>query len=488
MRSEVTDVSDDRFDDGSGVAVNGVPLARYRRRVVVATSIGTFIEMYDAVLYGYFATVLAVQFFPPGDPTARLLATFAIFAVGFLVNPIGAVIFGHVGDRLGRRTALSASLFLMTIATVGFALLPTYAQVGVLAPVLLLVCRILQGLSVSGEIPGSQLLVTEYAARGRRGRTLTVTNLAGTMAGATAATVGLILARTLSSEQLASWGWRAAFLAAAPIGLVGLYLRTRLLDSPAFVAIGELAKQGRAPLAQAIRTARRGMLVLLVWTAASALGGFLLAGFLPSYLIQVAGMSASDAYTANLVALLVQAISTVAGGFLADRYPLRRVAIVIMAGIAVMVVPGFWIIIHWHNLTAALIGQSIWAIFLGATYTVSTLMAMVLFPVAIRFTALAVAFNVGMAVFGGTAPYISTWLVASTGSPIAPAYYLAVAAVAALLAVTFGLRPRSATDEDAAVGTGSDPGPTSIDLPDATVRRVHLDPDQSGSMSRSDRP
>jgi MHS family proline/betaine transporter-like MFS transporter len=414
--------------------------SRYRRRVVAATSIGTFIEMYDAVLYGYFATILASQFFPNADPTAGLLATFAIFAVGFVVNPVGAVIFGHVGDRVGRRSSLAASLLLMTFATMVLGLLPTYQQVGLLAPVLLLICRILQGLSVSGEIPGSQLLVTEYAARGRRGRTLAVNNIAGTMAGAAAATVGLLLARTLPPDQLASWGWRAGFLVAAPIGLVGIYLRARLLDSPAFLALGELAKQGRPPLARAFRTARSGMLVLAAWSAASALGGFLLAGFLPSYLIQVAGMSAEDAFAANLVALLFQAISTVAGGFLVDRFPLRRVAIVVMGGIVVTVVPGFWIITTWHGLTGALIGQSIWAIFLGATYTISTMIAMALFPAAIRFTALAVSFNVSLTVFGSTAPYASTWLVATTGSPLAPAFYLSAAATVGLVAVVIGLR------------------------------------------------
>ena len=423
-----------------------VTAVRYRRRVVAATSIGTFIEMYDAVLYGYFATVLAAQFFPNADPTAGLLATFAIFAVGFLVNPIGAVIFGHVGDRVGRRSSLAASLLLMTFATMAFGLLPTYAQVGLVAPVLLLVCRVLQGLSVSGEIPGSQLLVTEYAARGRRGRTLAVNNVAGTMAGATAATVGLLLARTLPPDDLASWGWRVAFLVAAPIGLVGIYLRTRLLDSPAFLALGELVKQGGPPLARAFRTVRSGMLVLAAWTAASALGGFLLAGFLPTYLIKVAGLSVDDAFAANLVALLVQAFSTVAAGFLVDRFPLRRVAIVVMGGIAVTAVPGFLIIMHWHGLTGALVGQSIWALFLGATYTLTTMIAMALFPVAIRFTALAVAYNLSLTVFGSTAPYASTWLVASTGSPLAPAFYLTAAALAGLVAVTVGLRPTDTTE------------------------------------------
>lgn len=415
------------------------PPAPHFRKVVVAASIGSFIEIYDAVLYGYFATVLAVQFFPAQDPTAGLLATFAIFAVGFLVNPIGAIIFGHLGDRIGRRPALAGSLLLMTVATMAFGLLPTYATVGVLAPVLLLVCRIMQGLSVSAEIPGAQLLIMEYAPPGRQGRMVAINNVAGNLGGATAATVGLVLARMLPPEQLAGWGWRAAFLAAAPIGLVGLYVRSRLLDSPAFVALGALARQDRAPLVRALATAKRGMLVLVAWTAASAVGGFLLAGFLPSYLIRVAGLSAVDAYSANLVAILLQAASALAGGYLADRFPLRRVAIAIMAGLAVTAVPGFLLITSSQTLLGALLGQGMWAIFIGATYSVGTVLALRMFPVAIRFTALAVAFSVGITLFGSTAPYVSTWLVAATASPIAPAFYLAAAAVVGLLAVALGL-------------------------------------------------
>jgi MHS family proline/betaine transporter-like MFS transporter len=409
------------------------------RKVVAAASVGSFIEIYGAVLYGYFATVLAGQFFPSRDPTAGLLATFAVFAVGFLVNPVGGVIFGHLGDRIGRRSALVASLLLMTFATVAFGLLPTYATVGVLAPALLLVCRVLQGLSVSAEIPGAQLLIMEYAPAGRRGRTVALNNVAGNLGGATAAMVGLVLARLLPPEQLASWGWRLAFVAAAPIGLVGLYLRHRLLDSPAFIALGELAKQDRAPLARALSTAKRGMLVLVAWTAASAIGGFLLAGYLPSYLIRVAGLSTADAFTANLVAILIQAASALLGGYLADLFPLRRVAIAVMVGIAITVVPGFLIITHYRTLTAALVGQGMWAIFLGATYSVGALLALTLFPVAIRFTALAVGFNVGLTLFGSTAPYVSTWMVDATGNPIVPGIYLAVAAVVGLLAVGVGL-------------------------------------------------
>lgn len=410
------------------------------RKVVAAVCIGSFIEIYDAVLYGYFATVLAAQFMPATDPTTGLLATFAIFAIGFLVNPVGAIIFGHLGDRIGRRPALSAALLLMTGATVAFGLLPTYATVGVLAPVLLLLCRIMQGLSVSAEIPGAQLFIMEYAAPGRQGRTVALNNVAGNLGGATAATVGLLLAWLLPPDQLAGWGWRAAFLAAAPLGLVGLYLRTRVLDSAVFVALGELARQGRAPLARALTTAKRGMLVLALWTAASAIGGFLLAGFLPSYLVRVAGLTPTDAFTANLVAILLQAAAALAGGHLADRFPLRRVAIAIMAGLAVTVVPGFLLITTSHTLPGALLGQGIWAIFIGASYSVGTVLAFSMFPVAIRFTALALSFNIGITLFGSTAPYVSTWLVAASGSPLSPAFYLAAAAVVGLAAVALGLR------------------------------------------------
>jgi MHS family proline/betaine transporter-like MFS transporter len=339
---------------------------------------------------------------------------------------------------------------LMTVATVAFGLLPTYATVGLLAPVLLLLCRTLQGLSASAEVTGAQLLILEHAPAGRRGRAVAVNNAAGHLASAAAATTGLLLARLLSPEQLAGWGWRLAFLAAAPIGLVGLYVRTRLVDSPAFLALGERAKQGRAPLTQALRTAKRGMLIVGVWTAVTTLGVYLLVGLLPSYLVQTAGLSRTDAFTTNLIAVLTLASSALIGGYLLDRYPLRRVAIVAMAGVAVMAVPGFLIITEGRSFSAALTGQIMWTMFLGATYTTGTMLAVTLFPVAVRFTATALAFNIGIALFGSTAPYVSTWLVSTTHSPIAPGVYLLIAALAGLLSAYFGLPRREGASDLAA--------------------------------------
>lgn len=316
---------------------------------------------------------------------------------------------------------------------------------------LLLLCRTLQGLSASAEVTGAQLLILEHAPAGRRGRAVAVNNAAGHLASAAAATTGLLLARLLSPEQLAGWGWRLAFLAAAPIGLVGLYVRTRLVDSPAFLALGERAKQGRAPLAQALRTAKRGMLIVGVWAAVTTLGVYLLVGLLPSYLVQTAGLSRTDAFTTNLIAVLTLASSALIGGYLLDRYPLRRVAIMAMAGVAVTAVPGFLVITEGRSFGAALTGQIMWTMFLGATYTTGAMLAVTLFPVAVRFTATALAFNIGIALFGSTAPYVSTWLVSTTHSPIAPGVYLLIAALAGLLAAIYGLpRPDGASDLTAA--------------------------------------
>jgi MHS family proline/betaine transporter-like MFS transporter len=329
----------------------------------------------------------------------------------------------------------------MTLATVAFGLLPTYAAVGLLAPVLLLLCRVLQGMSVSAELPGAMLLVLEHTPINRRGLAVSINTAGAGLATVAAATVSLVLARLLSPDQLAAWGWRA-FLIAAPIGIVGFYVRTRLLDSPAFLALGQTARQGRPPLARAVRTAKRGMLVLTVWFAAHSIGGYTLSVLMPSYLIRNAGLPPAEAYAATLVAVLIAVPFTLLGGFLVDQFPLRRMAIAVMAGTAVTAVPGFLIIAAHRTFGGAVIGQVVLAILLGAVYIVGALLAMTLFPTGIRFTALALPLNVGTALFGGTAPYVSTWLAATTHSPLAPGFYLLAAAAIGTLAAIVGLRHR----------------------------------------------
>jgi MHS family proline/betaine transporter-like MFS transporter len=305
----------------------------------------------------------------------------------------------------------------------------------------------LQGLSASAEIPGAQVLILEHARSSRRGRAVALNNAAGNLGTACAASVALILAKLLSPDQLATWGWRVAFLIAAPIGIVGWYVRTRALESPEFSRLDRASRPATVPLMLALRTAKRGMITVAVWMAAVLLAGYLLGGFLPSYLIRVAGLSPDGAFTATLSTVMLSTATMLAAGYLVDRYPLRLVAIGVMAGLAAMAVPGFLIATSYRTLGFAILGQGMWAVFIGAAYTVGAVLSVTLFPAAIRFTATAVALNLGATLFAGTAPYIATWLVAATGSPTSVAVYLLIAASGGLLVAILGLPHRLTLQE-----------------------------------------
>ena len=403
---------------------------------MVTSGIGTFIEGYDILLYGYLAGVLAQQFFPAADPTTALLDTFAIFAVGFLARPVGGLLFGHIGDRFGRRTALASSILLVAGATLAIGLLPTYHQIGRAAPALLLACRLLQGLSIGGEYVGANILILEHAGPGSYGRSVSANQVATYLGAAAAAATSLLLTAALTPEQMITWGWRLPFLAAVPLGVVVLYLRFRMPESP---AVGRQAPPA-LPLAVAVRTAKRGMLVFAGWLTMVTLGGFLLFSYMPTYLNRVVGLGPVAAFGVSLGGLAALATGAVCGGYLVDRYPPRTVAIGSALGVAVTIGPSFLLLQH-GTVAAALGGELAWAWCIGMGATVSALLSVTRFPAPIRYTATALAYNVTVVLLGGTAPYVSTWLVARAGTPLAPAGYLIVMALVALGTAIVGLRP-----------------------------------------------
>jgi len=418
-----------------------VPGSTTIRRAVLAASIGTMIEGYDVLIYGYLATILAERFFPADDPTAGLLNTLAIFAVGFAVRPLGGLLFGHVGDRFGRRPALAASIVLMAAATLAIGLLPTYRQVGLLAPVLLLFFRLVQGFSIGGEYAGANIFVLEYTSAGRFGRAVSINQVGAYLGAAGAAGTSLALSGLLHPAQMTAWGWRLPFVAAVPLGLIGLYLRVRVLDSPAFRAAA--GQRERFPLRATVRTAWREMLVYAGWTAMVTVGGYVLFGYLPTYLIRVAGLDRTTAFAANLGAMLGLAAAAVAGGYLVDRYSTRLIAVVSAAVVAVAVVPGF-ALLNLGGALPALLGQLVWGVGIGVGATVSGVLSIALFPLPIRYTATAFAYNFTVTLLGGTAPYVSAWLIGRTGSPSAPAWYLALVATTGLVSGALGMRARRA--------------------------------------------
>lgn len=410
------------------------PTPEARRKAVRAAGIGNFVEWYDFALYGYFATTIAGQFFPDEDATASLLATFAVFGVGFVIRPIGGVVFGRLGDRIGRRTALVVAVVLMSLATLAIGLLPGYSAIGLFAPLLLLVCRLAQGFSAGGEQVGANTFIIEYAPAGQRGRyasTIPIWVAAGTI---TAAGLALAAGAWLPPE----WGWRVPFLFAGPLGVIGLYLRLKIEDSPEFRQIHAAGEIATAPLSEALRTAKLPMLVLFGWAIINALGFYLMAGYLTSYITKELGRSSELALGSSCVGLLAFGVSAAVGGRLLDRFGRIPVAVTVAVCMAVVAYPAF-ALIRTDNLVAVLLGQFLIGIFLGTVSCTTCLLTVELFPARIRYSAAALAYNLCYTVFGGSAAYVATWLVATTESAAAPAVYLTCAAVVSACAAVFGL-------------------------------------------------
>lgn len=412
-----------------------------RRKALLAGAIGNFVEWYDFALYGYFATTIAHLFFPKEDPTAALLSTFAVFAVGFFTRPLGAVAFGHMGDRFGRRTSLIVSVVLMSAATVAVGLLPGYAHIGIAAPVLLLVCRVVQGFSAGGEYTGASIFVIEHAPRGRRGRYASV-GVAAFYGGVTFGVLASVVATsTTTAEQLASWGWRVPFLLAVPLAVVGLYLRLHVEDSPVFAALQDARQVESVPVVQAFRVAKKSMLVLFCWQMATSVSFYLIATFLVSYLTTAEKFSNTASLIVQLAYSVAAGLCCLLAGRVIDRVGRKRIAVVSIFCMGAWAVPAFALFQHSSVLGACLI-LGVFAVLVGFTAVTTTLAIVELFPARVRSSASGLAYNLASTVFGGTAPYVATWLV-GRGHLLAPGYYLAGVCAVAALAAAIGIGNRA---------------------------------------------
>lgn len=404
------------------------------RKVVIASFIGNFVEWFDYAAYGYFAVVISQVFFPEIAPSAALLATFAVFAISFVVRPIGGIVWGGIGDRHGRRTALSWSILIMSGATTVIALLPSHAQVGILAPILLLLVRMVQGFSASGEYAGATAFLAEYAPASKRGfytSMVPASTAAGLLAGSlmSAALFGL-----LTEEQMQAYGWRLPFLLALPLGLIGLYIRMRLEDTPKFRELETRRHVEATPVRELFAHHRGRIAIAFGVTCLNAVGFYLILSYMPTYLITELGMGETESFLAASISLAVYIVLIFVMGSLSDRFGRRTALIAASVLFMVLTVPLF----------SLLDGAAFWTIVLiqiafGALLTVNdgTLPCFLseIFPTRVRYSGFAFSFNTANALFGGTAPFVATWLISVTGSKMAPAGYLVAAALVALLAM-----------------------------------------------------
>jgi MHS family proline/betaine transporter-like MFS transporter len=383
---------------------------------VTAGVIGNVLEWYDFAVYGFFAPILAAQFFPSDDRMVSLLATFGTFAVGFLMRPVGGALFGHIGDRYGRARALMLSIALMAIPTVLMGLLPTYASIGVGASIAMILLRMCQGLAVGGEFTASIVFLAEHAPPRRRGfisSWAVFGATAGTMLGAA---VGAALSNVLSPEALAAWGWRVAFISGIAVAVVGLIIRRNMFDEAA-------APTGESPLKRAFRNHGRAVVRVIGLNMAPAATYYVLFVYAATWLAEQIGVArnvALDITTASILTFLVVApLAALAG----DRYGRKRLHVTGMTACLVFAYPLARLMQGGEPLQVAL-GQMGFSALL-AIYMASVPAAMCeMFPHAVRVSAVSVGYSLAYAVFGGTAPAIAIWLIGSSGNDLAFVWYL----------------------------------------------------------------
>ncbi|GII90596.1 MFS transporter [Sinosporangium siamense] len=401
------------------------------KRVVRAGTIGTVIEYYDFGLYGYTATVLARVFFTDEDPTTALLSSLIVFGVAFFVRPLGGVVFGHIGDRFGRKHALALTIIGMCAATFVIGILPGYASIGVAAPILLLLARLVQGLCAGGELGGAASYIAECSPEGRRGY-LTSMSQMGSMVGLIGASLTVALVTwAVPAGSLDSWGWRIPFLISLPLGLVGLYIRSSLKDSPAFEAVTEEKKVESAPILTVLREHRAAVLKVIGINVLAA-PGYYIAFVYSSIFLQREGGYATSTATWMTTASLVAATCVIPiAARVCDRLGRKPVLLAGSAGFAVLAYPAF-MFMQSDAVALAVLGQLMLAV-CEATMMGAMLATLVeLFPATVRYSGLALGFNMAHAMFGGTAPYLSTWLISTTASSIAPAWIVIAYAVVAI--------------------------------------------------------
>jgi len=397
-------------------------------RQVLAGVIGNALEWYDFAVYGFFAPIIGRVFFPSDDPTASLLAAYGVLAAGFFSRPIGSMVFGHIADRIGRKPSLMLSIAIMGLATLGIALLPGHAELGATAAVLLVVLRTVQGLAVAGEFGASAVLLVEQAPANRRGWVgswvMTGSNI-GFLLGSG---VGALISALLAPDQLDDWGWRIAFLIGALIALLALFARRTLAET----LTAEARAASRPPLVEALRHWRAiaQMVFLLLPTAVTFYIAFVYA---TSYLTDSMHFSTAEALDVSTLALFVLTAVGPLAGLWTDRVG-RRPLLLAVALAGLLLTWPLWYALHQGTLAWILVAQLSFAAINGVGWALSVPLMVELLPPGVRCTASGIAYNLCMALFGGAAPWIATYLVERTGDDFAPAWFIMAAALVSCLA------------------------------------------------------
>ncbi len=406
---------------------------RNEQMSVIAGLYGNALEWYDFLLYASFAPLFAIIFFPSNHPFISLIATFTVFAIGFIMRPIGGVLLGHYADHAGRRKALILSMCIMTASTTAIAFLPNFYTAGIIAPILFTVLRLLQGMAVGGELPGSTAFLIEHMyahRRGFAGSLVLCTAFLGIFAGSL---ISSTLSAAFSYSYLLEWGWRYAYLLGGLLGIFGIVLRIKSMESSAFLK-AEVVKELPAKL---VFTKYKFQLFMsVVFTSLLAIGNYILIAYITTFLVKSEGFLLPQALFINLIALFFLTLLIPIMGYLSDIYGRKPILFCGIAGIFFLIFPCFWLFISgnwWYVLWGELLLSCILA---PLNATVPTIIAE-LFPTPVRASGISIGYNLGQAIFGGTLPLVALTLIELTGNKLSPAWYIFVFSIGVLIAWKF---------------------------------------------------
>lgn len=420
------------------VAAKAVPNqvdARTARRITLAGCVGIFAELYDNGIFGFMAGTLAVVFFP--DSQNAVLLVFVGYAISFFFRPLGGIICGHLGDRIGRQRMLVFVIMLISVATAAIGMLPTYAAIGVAAPCLLILMRVLQGFSVGGEAAGAMTFLAEHAPEGKRGLYTSYAQIASFLSLLTGTLIAAAMTSGLGPERMESFGWRVPFLLAIPLGITGIYIRRKITDTPNFTRLKEEGGLSKNPLKEAFASAehRRAMWLALFIPLMNGSGYYVLFAYMPTFMSTELQFGTVDGLLVTAASLVAISAAIPFMGALSDRIGRKRV----IAGAAVaMAIAGIpcYALISTGNVGLAVLGASIMAVVFAGHTGVVHILLVELFPTRVRYSAYGLGYNISSAVFGGTAPLLMTFLIGQTGNTYMPAFYAVITALCTLVAVS----------------------------------------------------
>lgn len=401
------------------------------RQAVSAAVIGNVLEWYDFAVYGFLASIIGKTFFPSGDDVSQLLAAFAVYGVGFLARPIGGIVIGRIGDTRGRKTALVLTIMLMAAGTVLIGLIPGYASIGIAGPLLVLIARLMQGFSAGGEWGGSTAFIVEWAEEGERGFLGSFQQCSVSAGLLLGSGVAALVATLLEPATMEAWGWRVPFLLGALLGPVGIYMRRNIDETPAY------EKAMRTPAAAAdddvapFWLAARAFGFTILWTVAF----YIFLNYMPTFIKTYAKVSSAAALWSNTIGLLVLVVAIPIMGRLSDRIGRKPLLLACCICFIVLPYPVFALYLSAPPLGVIIAVQIVFGLIIAMFSGAGPAAISEIFPTRIRSTWMTTGYALSVAIFGGFAPYIATWLIARTGSPISPVYYVIAAAVVSTIVI-----------------------------------------------------